>query len=282
MNPVRMRTGFLRGREHLRYGAISSVAEGRCAIALSIGGAAKVYEHREPNEDAVGFAEGPGGIVAAVADGHDGGAAAELAVQRLLEDGATRWTGPAPLRLGESWADEAAEILLELNTAILDAAARGGNAEARTTLAFALVRPDQDLLAFASLGDSHIFHVGATEVVDLADRNTQRVWFLGFPSETTWSLRDRIVAGCERLAGTRALVLASDGVSERGIGIDHPEACVAECAASALQAASELRALELARGVGEQALAAQRRQRSGDNVAIASIWLQKDAPNSRS
>jgi serine/threonine protein phosphatase PrpC len=275
MNSVQMRTGFLRGREHLRYGAISSIAEGRCAIALSIGGSAKVYEHRDPNEDAVGFAEGPGGIVVAVADGHDGCAAAELAVQRLLEDGATRWTGSAALRLGESWADEAAEILLELNTAILDAGTRGANTGARTTLAFALVRPEQDQLAFASLGDSHIFHVGAAEVVDLADRNAQRAWFLGFPSETTWSLRDRIVAGCKRLAGTRALVLASDGLSERGIGVDHPEACVAECVAQALPAANELRALELARAVGERALAAQRQQRSGDNVAIASVWLER-------
>ncbi len=283
MNPLRaMRTGLLRGREHLRYGSVSALAEGRCAVALSIGGAAKVYEHRDPNEDAAGFAEGPGGIVAAVADGHGGFEAAELSVQKLLEDGATRWTGPAPVNLGEHWPEEAAEILLELNTAILDAAARGSTASARTTLAWVVVRPEQDLVAFASLGDSHIFHVGPLEVVDLAYRSSQRSFFLGFPAETTWSLRDRIVAGCEPLGNTRALVLASDGLSERGIGVDHPEACVGECAARAEQGVSGLRALATARGVCEQALDSQRRQKSGDNVASAVVWCQKEAPNSRS
>jgi serine/threonine protein phosphatase PrpC len=277
-----MRTGFLRGREHTRPGAISAIAEGRCAAALSIGGAAKRYEHRDPNEDAVGFAEGPGGIVAAVADGHGGFEAAELAVQRLLEDGATRWTGPAPVALGEHWTEEASEILLELNAAILDAAARGASPSARTTLAWVVVRPQQDRVAWASLGDSHIFHVGPAEVVDLAYHTTRRSFFLGFPSETTWSLRDRIVAGCEPLGDTRALVLASDGLSERGIGVDHPEACVGECFARAAAESAGLRALALARGICEFALESQRRQDSGDNVASAVVWLQKDAPNARS
>ncbi len=277
-----MRTGFLRGREHTRYGAVSTIAEGRCAIALSIGGAPKIYEHRDPNEDAVGFAEGPGGIVAALADGHGGFQAAELAVQRLLEDGATRWTGPGPVNLGDRWPEEASEILFELNAAILDAAGRSASASARTTLAWVVVRPEQNLVAFASLGDSHIFHIGPKEVVDLAYHGSRRSFFLGFPSETPWSLRDRIVASCEALDGTRALVLASDGLSERGIGVDHPEACVGECAARAVGAEPGLRALATARGVCEQALDSQRRQKSGDNVASAVVWLQKDSPNSRS
>lgn len=277
-----MRTGFLRGREHTRYGSVSAISEGHCAAALSIGGAPKVYEHRDPNEDAVGFAEGPGGIVAAVADGHGGFEAAELAVQKLLEDGATRWTSPAPVSLGTHWPEEASELLLELNTAILDAAGRGASPSARTTLAWVVVRPEQDLVAFASLGDSHIFHVGPLEVVDLAYHASRRSFFLGFPAETTWSLRDRIVAGCEPLGDTRALVLASDGLSERGIGVDHPEACVAECTARAESAAAGLRALATARGVCEQAIESQRRQKSGDNVASAVVWIQNEPPNSRS
>jgi hypothetical protein len=47
-----MRTGLLLGREHQLLGGVAAIAEGSCAIALSLGGAKKVYEHRDPNEDA--------------------------------------------------------------------------------------------------------------------------------------------------------------------------------------------------------------------------------------
>src|SRR5262249_52635469 len=53
---ARMRTGLLRGREHLLLGAVAALAERRVAIALSRGGASKNYSHRDPNEDACAFA----------------------------------------------------------------------------------------------------------------------------------------------------------------------------------------------------------------------------------
>ncbi len=268
-----MRTGLLLGREYLTLGGVAAIAEGSCAIALSLGGAKKLYDHTDPNEDAAAFAEGEGGMLVAVADGHGGHQAAEVASVQLLSSAAERWTTREAPGLRERWQEEASEVLQECNAAILDCVSRGGSETSRTTLIFALLRPRDDLLAFASMGDSHLFHAGAIEVVDLAFDAKRQGFFLGFPAETRESLRERSVYACESLRGTRALVLATDGFSERGIGVDHPEAVVAECVAAAASAGPPLRALEAARGVAEQAVAAQRRQRSGDNVATATAWL---------
>jgi hypothetical protein len=43
-----MRSGLLRGREHTKLGAVATLAEGPCAIALSRGGHKKTYRHRAP------------------------------------------------------------------------------------------------------------------------------------------------------------------------------------------------------------------------------------------
>src|SRR3972149_99852 len=75
-----MRSGLLHGREHTKIGAVAALAEGRCAIALSRGGYAKGYVHRDPNEDAAAFAFGAEGMLLAVADGHGGHEAAGVAV----------------------------------------------------------------------------------------------------------------------------------------------------------------------------------------------------------
>ena len=56
-----MRSAILCGREHARLGAIDLIAEGPVAIAISLGGASKVYPHTDPNEDAALFAVADGG-----------------------------------------------------------------------------------------------------------------------------------------------------------------------------------------------------------------------------
>ena len=268
-----MRSGLLCGREHTILGGFSTVAEGRAAIALSIGGAAKVYDHKDPNEDVAAFALGDGGTLLVVADGHHGHKAAEIAVVELLRVAGPAWTGPGPLDLRRDWQSEASATLFDLNMAIVENSLDTVPDDARTTLAMVLVRPEDDLLAYASMGDSHIFHVGEVEVVDLAFDPKRRSYYLGSPSETQQSLQERCVARCEHLAGTRALVLATDGFSETSIGIDHPEAGVIEAYHQAAGVAEELRALEASRSVIEQSLEAHHRQRSGDNVAAAVVWI---------
>ncbi len=88
-----MKTAVLRGREHTLLGGISAIAEGSAAVVLSRGGAKKAYYCTDPNEDVAGFAEGEGGVLLLVADGHYGHQAAEVAVERVLEVYAPEWTG---------------------------------------------------------------------------------------------------------------------------------------------------------------------------------------------
>ena len=72
---------------------------------------------------------------------------------------------------------------------------------------------------------------------------------------------------------THCLVLATDGLSEIGIGVANPAAAVVEAVATAQGGASELRPVTAARAVVERALAAQQAQRAGDNVASAVLWV---------
>ena len=163
-----MRSALLRGRDHTRLGITAAVAEGRAAIAISRGGAPKAYRYRDPNEDAALFAQGEGGILLAVADGHGGCDAAEIVADKLLASFAPEWTGahrPGPARGLEK--PGGARARRELNAAIL----RARRARRRRQLAHhARARaapPGDDLLAFASLGDSHIFQLTAGEVLEL-------------------------------------------------------------------------------------------------------------------
>ena len=261
------------GREQTILGGFSAVAEGRAAIALSMGGAKKVYSHKDPNEDAAGFAEGEGGTLVVVADGHHGYLAAETAVAELLRAVGSSWTGAGPIDLRKNWQSEASAVLYDVNLAIVDAAARGAPDDSRTTLGVALVRPEENLLAYASMGDSHIFHVGEVEVVDLAFNARRRSFYMGSASETQQSIRERCIAGCEDLEGTRAVVLVTDGYSETSIGVEYPEAALIEAYRRSSGAREELRPLEASRTVVEQALGAHRRHRSGDNVASAVVWI---------
>ena len=97
--------------------------------------------------------------------------------------------------------------------------------------------------------------------------------FLGFASETARSLAGKHAAGVQVLSGTRAVVLVTDGLSEKGIGVAVPELAVAEVVEAAQRDKPELRPLVAARGIVERALAEHRRHRSGDNVASAVAWL---------
>lgn len=273
-----MRAALLLGREHPRLGTTDTVAEGPAAIALSAGGAAKSYAHTDPNEDGALFALGPGGVLLAVADGHAGHDASEAALQHVRDHLAPVWTGEAELR-AEGWGDRALEALAGINDAILARTAGGAKQAARTTLSLAVARPHQDHLLIASIGDSHIFHVDPEGVDDLAaeGRPCPPRFFLGRDPKTGRDLAERAAVGELPIGKTRAIVLATDGLSEIEIGVEDPETAVAEAVERAAAAAPDLRALETARDVVETALAAHRRNPSGDNVAAAVLWLDLSA-----
>ncbi|MEZ4216264.1 MAG: protein phosphatase 2C domain-containing protein [Myxococcota bacterium] len=277
----------LLGARCVEVGSVEGVAQGACAIALSRGGAAKVYDHTEPNEDAAAFAEGAGGVLLAVADGHDGAHGAEAAIAAVVDAIAPAACAATPpvaggADAGRAWNDWLYAALQTASArAIADAAARR-LPPAPTTLAIALVRPGDDLVAWAGVGDSHVLACAA-------ERVEERGWaalgahasphFLGLPEET-WH-RANTALGCAPLGGLRALALATDGLSEVGIGVDHPEEAVAEALAVARGVAvpPACRAQRFARALAEAALAAHRRRRSGDNVAVAA-WVAPDAARS--
>ena len=256
---------MLRGRDHTGLAEISAIAEGPTAVAISRGGAAKTYAYRDANEDAAAFAWGDGGALLVVADAHAGCAASELAVASLVERVASLWTGA--IGPGEPWPDAVRHAIGETHTAVVAA-----GAASRTTLALALVRPGDDRLAWASIGDSHVFRVADGRAVELAAGSERASNFLGSAARTAPELVERIRLGEAPLAGARAVMLATDGLSERGIGLPDPAAAVVEAAARAEAAPPDLAPLTAARHLVSLALDSHRRQRAGDNIATA-LWL---------
>jgi serine/threonine protein phosphatase PrpC len=269
-----MRTGLLLGRNHSLLGSIATIAEGRAAIAISRGGAPKTYAHKDPNEDAAAFAMSGAGTLLAVADGHAGHEASQAVIERLVEAHAPRWLDPERGDLSSRWPDEVHAMRLDANAAILENIGRDAVETSRTTLTLAVVRPDDDLLAYACMGDSLLFGVHHDRVEALGTPGPgDRTFFLGYAGEDRDSLYGKYRADTIALGTACAVVLATDGLSEEGIGVDDPAGAVGERVSRAESAPSDVRALEAARGLAACAVDSHRTRRSGDNVATAVVWL---------
>lgn len=275
------RSAILRGQDHHRVGGLELVGEGDAAIAISRGGARKTYSHTDPNEDCVAFAIGEGGQLVVAADGHHGHHGAEAAVRTILEEFADSWTAASPLtRDTGEWVSQGFEALMSANRSILEIAAQYQLPPAPTTFVLALVRPDEDLLLHLSVGDSHLFAVDSGAALDLGGR--QPDWdftpFLGYEQASLELLERYAKVGQRNLESLRALVLATDGLSEPGIGVEDPARSVFE-AVSATEAdtPSNRRAVDACRGVTEIAMHAQRRQKAGDNMGCSVLWLESES-----
>jgi len=269
-----VRSAWLRGRDALELGAILERRTSGGAVALSLGGAKKSYAHTDPNEDGALVFAGDGGMLVAVADGHGGIDAAEIALEHLYTTVAPRLVASEARLLG-AWEGIALEALASTNAAILARAERGARRRSRTTLACAVARPAEGWLFHLAIGDSHVFQVTRDGAFDLACERVEggESYFLGFGPETPESLREKCLRGAEPLAETRALAAVTDGLSERQVGVEDPDAAVLEAWRDAAGAAAPERAAAFARGIVERALAAHLRQPSGDNVAAAVAWL---------
>ncbi len=265
-----MRDALLQGHDHERVGVVATVAEGCAALALSRGGAAKLYAHRDPNEDAALFALGGAGVLVAVADGHSGHEASVAALQHLRSRWAEGWVDGPP-RASNSWETELLEALAGANRAILQLPCRSEPRIPRTTLTLALLRLAERRIVAASIGDSHLFRLGTDTAADLACP-PEGAFYLGDVPESPASLARKSWVTTLPLDGVRAVVLATDGLSEVGVGVPDPEAAVLDAVTRVEGSASELRPREAARAVAETALEAQERHGSGDNVAVALAW----------
>ena len=269
-----MRTGLLRGSEHTQLGAISTLAEGRAAIALSRGGAPKTYRYTDPNEDACAFAYSGESSLVAVADGHWGAGGAAAALERILSHHAPRWlesTGLGATSLASRWCDEAPDVLADLNHALLSQA--GESLIGRTTLSLCLQPAGGKLLVLAA-GDSHVFAYGGKQVREVCPMPAgARPCYLGDPSLD----RGHLQAGARAdvISGyVGAVLLSTDGLSEPGIGVDNPVASAAHAMRVGRSADGDLKPLSAARSLAAEALNAQRRNRAGDNVGVACLWQE--------
>ena len=245
------------------------------AIGLSRGGAAKTYRHTDLNEDACAFATGPEGTLLAVADGHWGSEASQAAITRLLEHHAPRLLEPRHGEAEASWESTVQELLVDLQGQILRVGKYRAPRSARTTFCLALALPGRDQLHWLNVGDSLLFAVGDGTVRELGPA-PEAVGFLGTPADDAKRLLAHARRGSESLENLRALVLATDGLSEAGIGVADPAACAeAAVRAAARPEDPELSALETVRSVLDTGLTAHRTQKAGDNLAVAVGWLSE-------
>lgn len=262
-----MNAVLLRGREHLGFGAVGEAGADGVAAAISRGGAPKPYDHVDPNEDAALAARGAHGALVAVADGHWGHRGAECALESLL--GSARPWLEEGARSPESWYQLALGALLEANQAVL--AEHVGDARARTTLSFALARPRENLLVHAALGDSHLFVVDSTVAAEIP--RPRRTTFLGVGPLRASLVEKHAQLGVQPLDFAIAIVAATDGLSERAIGVGDPAGVVHAAVTAAREEPAERRAPFAARAIVESALAAHRAHAAGDNTAAAVAWL---------
>jgi hypothetical protein len=272
-----MKTAFLRGRDHHRIGAVELTGIGPVAIALSRGGARKTYSYTDPNEDCVALAVGEGGQLVVAADGHHGELGSEAAVQSILEEFAPSWTAAtAPATAEDDWRSLALDALLRANRAVLEIAGRSELPPAPTTFVLALRRPADDLLLSLSVGDSHVFAIDAERATELGGRDPSWKFtpFLGYEQAKRETIEKFSVVGMRSLDGLRAVVLATDGLSEPGIGVEDPGGVVHEATRRvALEEPADRRAVAICRRVVDTALQSHRSQRSGDNMGCSVLWL---------
>ena len=263
---------MLHGFEHTVLESISCVAEGPAAIAISRGGAKKTYHHRDPNEDACGFSWNERGTLLVVADGHAGADAAQVAVERVIEEHAERLLGGGTPDTGERWEHAAFELVLDIHEEILRRTEVVAEHPTRTTLSVALARPAEDWLGWLSVGDSLCFRAEPDRV--WKSTLPKRITYLGSPRDDRARLANAVASGTAPLAGARAIALATDGLSEEGIGVATPADAVHRALAAAQSAPTpDLRPLDAARRIAQTANDAHREQRAGDNIATAVAWL---------
>ena len=74
----------------------------------------------------------------------------------------------------------------------------------------------------------------------------------------------------------RAIVLATDGLSEPGIGVPDPSRAVFGAVSRSVQdAPPDRRAVETCRSVVEVAMRAHRKQKAGDNMGCSVVWIDR-------
>lgn len=266
-----MSAAILFGRSQLELGAVGEQGGDGFAAVLSRGGAPKPYAHTDPNEDGVIAARGARGALVAVADGHWGVRAAEIALE-VVRDAHLADFIDGPERTADRWYQAVLHLLVTANDAILKAHTE--EQRSRTTFALALARPTEKLLVATSVGDSHLFAGSPAGLREVLQR-PRKITVLGHerwsPSQTERMARFDVCP----LDDLDVLVAGTDGISETGIGVDDPLAVVTEAVATARSTTPATRALQAARAIVDAGLAAHVANNAGDNVSAAVAWMER-------
>ncbi|HSJ99487.1 MAG TPA: protein phosphatase 2C domain-containing protein, partial [Myxococcota bacterium] len=238
---------LLRGQEYVTLGAVGEGGGDEVAAAITRGGAPKPYQHIDPNEDAALAMRGACGALVAVADGHYGCCGAETALESLLA-AAREWLVGSS-RSPDAWYQAALAALIAANDAVL--AGQDARMRARTTLSFALARPEDDLLVHGALGDSHLFVVDAIVAAEIP--RPRKTLFLGAGELAPSAAERHGRIGVQTLDLPRAIVAATDGLSERAIGVADPAGAVHAAVTAAAAEPAGVRAAAAARGIVDAA-----------------------------
>ena len=267
-----MNAAVLFGRSQMVLGAVGEAAGAGCGAALTRGGAPKPYAHTDPNEDAVLAARGARGALVAVADGHWGARAAEIAIETVRDAHLADFVD-GPERSADRWYQAVLHLVVTANDAILKS--HTDDNRWRTTFALALLRPAEELLVATSVGDSHLF-AGSSDGVREILQKQRKITVLGntrwTPSQAERNARFDVCP----IGGADVLVAVTDGISESGIGVADPLATVSEIVTASRALVPEARAARAARAVVDAGVAAHVANRAGDNVAAGVAWLAGD------
>ncbi len=209
-----------------------------------------------------------------MADGHWGESGARIAIQQVAEFART-WVEDRSVREPSLWQDALIDAVQAAHRALV--AAAEGKRGPRTTLSLALARRPEGAFFSACVGDSHLFWIDRERCLDLGWPRDQPARFLGQRDVDAAWVRQATRIETGTLRDTRALLAATDGLSEPGIGVDDPPLAVLEALEESSPYPQAERAAVAAHRLATTTCETHARNGAGDNIAIAVAWCQDDS-----
>lgn len=244
----------------------------RAAAAISRGGAPKSYGTATSNEDAVLFAEGPCGLLLAIADAHAGPQASEWVLHWLTITSRQWMTHGAST---ETWLMEAMDLFFAANGYLVQQNIEHST-HSRTTLAIVFLDVIHGVVLAASAGDSHVYVVGTSQASAVAKGAGAGEFFLGQAPASRLEVAEACAADVIRVSGERAVVLATDGLSTNGIGFPNTPAVVHEIITNTHLADHPQKwSAAVAGALATRGCEVQAVNNSGDDIAVAVAGLWK-------
>jgi len=189
------RSLLLLGRHHTELGplAVAELPDGG-AIALSRGALRKAYRHVDPNEDTVLLMRTQHGTLLAVADGYNGTAASELAIESVALAGPELIQTPTPRFFGRM-----EQLVIDISRGLVSLE------PSRSCLLVCSITADQ--FRWICLGDSMLFRSSSSDPASAPNDLVLEPRLRGLPSARDfWS-------GAQALEPGERIAVVTDGVT---------------------------------------------------------------------